>query len=84
MNPDKVCSITISCAVLHNIAIQWKQPLLEDGVSDDAYPDDVVDLKRLLDIWHQDIIEINFLSIISATKFPLYNLYHRSVYNLYS
>ena len=24
INPDKVCSIIVSCAVLYNIAIQWK------------------------------------------------------------
>ena len=46
MNPDKVCVIVISCAALHNIAIQWKQPLLEDEVSDDSYPDDVVDFEE--------------------------------------
>ena len=46
MNPDKVCATIISCAVLHNIAIQWKQPLLEDKVSDDSYSDDVVDFEE--------------------------------------
>ena len=46
MNPDKVCSIIVSCAVLHYIAIQWKQPLLEDEVSDDSYPDDVLDFEE--------------------------------------
>ena len=46
MNPDKVCSIIVSCAVLHNIAIQWKQPLLEDEVSDDSYTDDVLDFEE--------------------------------------
>eukprot|EP00800_Vazella_pourtalesii_P014201 TRINITY_DN3560_c0_g1_i5.p1 TRINITY_DN3560_c0_g1~~TRINITY_DN3560_c0_g1_i5.p1 ORF type:complete len:141 (+),score=6.41 TRINITY_DN3560_c0_g1_i5:465-887(+) len=35
MDSDKVCAIIISYAVLHNITIQWKQPLLEDEVSDD-------------------------------------------------
>ena len=49
MNSDKVCAIIVSCAVLHNIAIQWKQSLLEHEVSDDSYPNDVVELKRLLD-----------------------------------
>ena len=44
MNLDKVCTIIISCAVLHNIVIQWKEPLYE--VSDDSYPDDVVDFKE--------------------------------------
>ena len=46
MSPDKVCSIIVACAVLHNIAIQWKQPLLEDEVSDDSYPDDVLDFEE--------------------------------------
>ena len=46
MNPDDLCSIIISCAVLHNIVIQWKQPLLEDKVSiledETSYPNDVI------------------------------------------
>ena len=46
MSPDKVCSIIVACAVLHNIAIQWKQPLLEDEVSDDSYSDDVLDFEE--------------------------------------
>ncbi|KAI6661406.1 Nuclease HARBI1 [Oopsacas minuta] len=46
MSPDKVCSIIVACAVLHNIAIQWKQPLLEDEVSDYSYPDDVLDFEE--------------------------------------
>ena len=46
MNPDKVCAIIIFCAVLHNIAIPWKPPLLEDEVSNDIYPDDVVDFEE--------------------------------------
>ena len=46
MNPDKLCAIIISRAVLHNIAIQWKQPLLEDKVSNDSYPGDVVDFEE--------------------------------------
>ena len=45
MNPVKVCAIIIPCAVLY-IAIQWKQPLLEDEVSDDSYPNDVVDFEE--------------------------------------
>ena len=73
MNPDKVCAIINSCA-LHSIAIEWKQPLLEHEVSDDTYRMISLPLKRLLDIWHQDIIEMNFLFVISATKFPLYIL----------
>ena len=34
---DKVCSIIVFCEVLHGTAIQWKQPLLEDEVSNDSY-----------------------------------------------
>ena len=46
MNPDIICSIIVSCAVLHNIAIQWKQPLLEDEVPDDSYSNDVLDFEE--------------------------------------
>ena len=62
MNPDKVFS------VLHNIAIQRKQPPLKDEVSDYSYPDDVLDFEQTADICHQDVLR--FLSIISAIKFP--------------
>ena len=31
MAPDKVCTIILACAVLHNMAIVWKQPMLEDS-----------------------------------------------------
>ena len=30
MTPEKVCMIIVACAVLHNMAIMWKQPLLDD------------------------------------------------------
>ena len=34
MAPDKVCTIIASCAVLHNMAIVWKQPMLGDSPID--------------------------------------------------
>ena len=34
MAPDKVCTIIIACAVLHNMAIDWKEPMLEDTAID--------------------------------------------------
>ena len=34
MTPDKVCTIILACAVLHNMAIVWKQPMLEDSTID--------------------------------------------------
>ena len=34
MAPDKVCTIILACAVLHNMAIVWKQPMLEDSTID--------------------------------------------------
>ena len=30
----KVCTIILACAVLHNMAIVWKQPMLEDSTID--------------------------------------------------
>ena len=74
MNQDKVCAIIISCASLHNIAIQWKQPLLEDGVSDDSYPDDVADFEETAGHLASRHCRDHFLSIILATKYPLYIL----------
>ena len=48
MNPDKVCTIIVACAVLHNMAILWKQPLplLQDEFSDISYPDDLFELEE--------------------------------------
>ena len=40
MNPEKVCKIIIACAVLHNMAIIWKQPLLEDQLPDISHLDE--------------------------------------------
>ena len=34
MSPDRVCTIIVACAVLHNMAIDWKQPILEDTIVD--------------------------------------------------
>ena len=34
MAPDRVCTIIVACAVLHNMAIDWKQPMLEDTTID--------------------------------------------------
>ena len=34
MAPDKVCTIILACAVLHNMAIVWKQPMLEYSTID--------------------------------------------------
>ena len=34
MFPDKVCTIIVACAVLHNMAIVCKQPMLEDSTID--------------------------------------------------
>ena len=34
MAPNKVCTIIVACAVLHNMAIIWKQPMLEDSTID--------------------------------------------------
>ena len=34
MTPEKVCTIIIACVVLHNMAILWKQPMLEDSTID--------------------------------------------------
>ena len=36
----------IFCAVKHNIAIQWKQHFLEGEVSDNFYPDNIVDFEE--------------------------------------
>ena len=41
MAPDKVCTIIIACAVLHNMAIVWKLPMLEDYTID--YPTSIMD-----------------------------------------
>ena len=30
MAPDKTCTIIVACAVLHNMAIIWNEPILED------------------------------------------------------
>ena len=34
MAPDRVCVIIVACAVLHNMAIDWKEPMLEDTAID--------------------------------------------------
>ena len=34
MAPEKVCTIIIESTVIHNIAILWKQPMLEDSTID--------------------------------------------------
>ena len=34
MAPDRVCTIIVACAVLHNMAIDSKQPMLEDTIID--------------------------------------------------
>ena len=32
LTPEKCCKVIIACAVLHNLAIDWKLPLIdEDG-----------------------------------------------------
>ena len=41
MAPDKVCTIIVACAVLHNMAIVWKQPMLEDLVIDQHIIDEL-------------------------------------------
>ena len=30
MAPDKICTIIVECAVLRNMAIIWRQPMLEE------------------------------------------------------
>ena len=69
MNPDKVCSIIISCAVFHNIAIQQKQP--SQRMKSPIFPTRMmsITLKKLLDIWHQDIIEIHFYPLFLQLNF---------------
>ena len=74
MNTDKVCAIIISCEVLHNIAVRWKQPPLEDEVSGDSYLDDAVNFEETAGHLVSRHSKINFHSIISATEFPLYIL----------
>ena len=34
MAPDKVRTIIVACAVLHNMVIVWKQPMLENSTID--------------------------------------------------
>ena len=41
MAPDKVCTIIVACAVLHNMVIVWKQPMLEDLVIDQHIIDEL-------------------------------------------
>ena len=43
MSPDKVCMIVTACAELHNMAILWKQPLLEDEHAASTYPEDILE-----------------------------------------
>ena len=31
MAPEKVCTIIVACVVLHNMATDWKEPMLEVG-----------------------------------------------------
>ena len=38
MTSEKVCKIIIVCAVLHNMAIMWKLPLLEDHLPLSSIP----------------------------------------------
>ena len=69
MSSDIDCSIiVVSCAVLHNIALQWKQPLLEDEVFDDSYTDDVIDFEETDGNLASKHYKDKFLSIISTTK----------------
>ena len=63
MTPDKICSIIVACAVLHNMAIVWKQPMLEDLDIDQLIIDELPAIEKR-DIWLPSITEINLLLII--------------------
>ena len=56
-----------------------KQPLLEDEVSIDSYPDGVLDFEEAAEHLASNLLEINYRSIISATMFK-YNF----VTNMYT
>ena len=43
MTPDEVCMIIVACAVLHNMAIMWKQPLLNDELYNVTFPSYIVE-----------------------------------------
>ena len=49
MTPEKVCKIIIACAVLHNMAIIWKLPLLEDhlALSSIPHPDEPFKIEEI-------------------------------------
>ena len=49
MTPEKVCKIIIACAVLHNMAIIWKLPLLEDHLplSSIPHPDEPFEIEEI-------------------------------------
>ena len=59
MSPDRVCTIIVACAVLHNMAIDWKEPILEDTIVDHSR-------LKIRDIWLLNITEINLLLTILA------------------
>ena len=42
MVPDKVCTIIASGSVLHNMAIVWKQPMLDDSPIDQLMDEPIV------------------------------------------
>ena len=46
MAPDKVCIFINACAVLHNMAIAWKQPMSEDLLSHDITMDEDLNLEE--------------------------------------
>ena len=45
MTPDKVCMIIVACAVLHNMAIMWKQPLLSEEPYNVTYPSELFEVE---------------------------------------
>ena len=45
MTPDKVCMIIVACAVLHNMAIMWKQPLLNEEPYNVTYPSELFEVE---------------------------------------
>ena len=65
MAPDRVCVIIVACAVLHNMAIDWKEPMLEDTAIDQHSIDESPAMKKR-HTWLPSITEINSLFIISA------------------
>ena len=63
MAPDKVCTIIVACVVLHNMAIVWKQPMLEDLVIDQHKIDEIPAIEET-GYWLPSITEINLQLII--------------------